>query len=139
MNKLSILLCLFLFALTQCITQNAVVNCARKQVGKPYGTGAAGPDKFDSSGLAYYCHNRAIPRVSIDQSKKGIKVSKAKVKKGDLMFWNTNGKGVSHTTICVGNGKMIYAPQPGQNVKQVMYKGNAYWEPKFVTARRYWS
>ena len=140
MNKLSILLCLFLFALTQCVTQNAVVNCAKKQFGKPYAAGAAGPDKFDSSGLAYYCHNRAIPRASIDQSKKGIAVPKANVKPGDLMFWNTSGKGVSHVTICVGDGYMIDVPNKlGDKVIVIKYKDNRYWEKVFVGVRRYWS
>ena len=132
-------LSLFLFELTQCVTQNAVVNCAKKQIGKPYANFAAGPNSFDSSGLAYYCHNKAIPRSSIDQSKKGIAVSKDNVKPGDLMFWNTSGSGVSHTSICIGDGYMIHAPQPGQKVKKVMYRGTGYWEPRFVTAKRYWS
>ena len=141
MNKLSILLCLFLFALTQCVTQNAVVNCAKKQFGKPYAAGAAGPDKFDSSGLAYYCHNKAIPRASIDQLKgNGKKISKDNVEPGDLMFWNLNGNGVIHTTICVGDGYMIDVPNKlGDKVIVIKYKDNRYWEKVFVGVRRYWS
>ena len=139
MNKLSILLCLFLFTLTQCVTQNAVVNCAKKQLGKPYAIGAAGPDSFDNSGLAFYCHNKAIPRLSYDQAKNGISVPKFNVKPGDLMFWNTSGSGVSLTTICVGDGYMIYVPNSGDEVKIVMYYGNPHWEQIFVTAKRYWS
>ena len=53
------------------------------------------------------------------------------------MFWNIDGS--STTTICIGDGQMIYAPGPGENVKKKMYKGNTYWGQRFVTARRYWS
>ena len=55
------------------------------------------------------------------------------------MFWNTTGNGVSHTSICSGNGKMVHIPKNGNTAKEVTYKGNAYWEPRFVCAKRYWS
>ena len=54
------------------------------------------------------------------------------------MFWTTDGSGsVSHTTIYIGNGKMIHAPTTGQNVKEVASSSN-YWDPIYITARRYW-
>ena len=134
------LLLVFLFALTQSVTQRQVIDCARNQLGKPYVYGAAGPNSFDCSGLAYYCHNSGIPRTASAQaSGNGRTIAKGSVQPGDLMFWNTMGSGVGHTTICSGNGKMIHAPTSGQNVKEVTYKGNNYWEPKFVSAKRYWS
>ena len=134
------LLLVFLFALTQSVTQRQVIDCARNQIGKPYVYGAAGPNSFDCSGLAYYCHNSGIPRTASAQaSGNGRTIAKGSVQPGDLMFWNTMGSGVGHTTICSGNGKMIHAPTSGQNVKEVTYKGNNYWEPKFVSAKRYWS
>jgi cell wall-associated NlpC family hydrolase len=113
------------------VTQRQVVDCVRKQIGKPYILYTAGPNSFDCSGLAYYCHNNAIPRACKAQaSGNGKSIKKANVQAGDLMFWNCDGSGTpSHTTICVGNGKMIHAPNKGQNVKEVTYKGNAYWEP----------
>ena len=134
------LLLFFLFALTQSVTQRQVIDCARNQLGKPYVYGAAGPNSFDCSGLAYYCHGNAIPRTASAQAYgSGKTIGKNSVQPGDLMFWNTMGDGVGHTTICSGSGKMIHAPTSGQNVKEVTYKGNNYWEPKFVTAKRYWS
>ena len=140
MSKLSFLICLFLFALTQSVTQKAVIDCVRKQLGKPYIYGTAGPSSFDCSGLAYYCHNSGIPRTASAQAAgNGKSIAKANVQSGDLMFWNTSGSGVSHTTICSGSGKMIHAPKTGDVVKEVSYKGNSYWEPRFVSAKRYWS
>ena len=134
------LLLVFLFALTQSVSQRQVIDCVRNQIGKPYVYGAAGPNSFDCSGLAYYCHNSAIPRTASAQAAgSGITIAKGSVQPGDLMFWNTMGSGVGHTTICSGNGKMIHAPTTGQNVKEVTYKGNNYWEPRYVSSKRYWS
>ena len=133
------LLLFFLFALTQSVTQRQVIDCARNQLGKPYVYGAAGPNSFDCSGLAYYCHGSSIPRTAAAQSAgSGKTIKKANVQPGDLMFWNTSGNGVSHTTICSGNGNMIHAPKTGDVVKEVAYKGNSYYEPRFVNAKRYW-
>ena len=139
MNKLQFFVCLLLFALTQSVSQSQVISCVRQQLGKPYVYGAAGPNSFDCSGLAYYCHGSSIPRTAAAQSAgSGKTIKKANVQPGDLMFWNTSGNGVSHTTICSGNGNMIHAPKTGDVVKEVAYKGNSYYEPRFVNAKRYW-
>lgn len=120
-------------------SQKEIVRCFKSQVGKPYVYGAAGPNSFDYSGLAYYCHGKSIPRVSSDQARGGIYVSKSNLQPGDLMFWDTEVNGtVGHTTIYIGNGKMIHAPQPGEFVKETSISGS-YWDPRYVTARRYWS
>ena len=56
------------------------------------------------------------------------------------MFWDTEGKGsVTHTTICIGGGEMIHAPKPNDKVKKATYLNNSYWQPKFISAKRYWS
>ena len=138
MKRIQFFLYLFaLITLSYCVSQKEVVRCVKKQLGKPYVYGAAGPDSFDCSGLAYYCHNQGIPRVASDQSRGGKAVSKSNLLAGDLMFWNTSGSGVSHTTVYVGGGQMIHAPKTGDVVKQVA-SSSSYWDPRFVNARRYW-
>ena len=133
---------LYLFAiitLSNCVSQKEVVRCARNQIGKPYSWGGTGPDSFDCSGLAYYCHNYGIPRTASAQAYgNGRAVSKSNLQGGDLMFWNTDGSGVSHTSIYVGSGKMVHAPKPNDYVKEVA-SSSSYWDPKFVCAKRYWS
>ena len=129
MNKLALLLCLSFLALTQSVSQKEVVRCANDQIGKPYSSGGVGPDEFDCSGLAYYCHGKAIPRVSSAQaSGSGQSIAYKDVQPGDLMFWDTEGKGsVTHTTICIGGGEMIHAPKPNDKVKKATYLNNSYW------------
>ena len=140
MKKIQFFLYLFaLIALSYCVSQKDVVRCVKEQKGKPYVYGAAGPDSFDCSGLAYYCHNKQIPRTASAQSSgSGKSISKGNLQAGDLMFWNTGGNGVSHTTIYIGNGRMIHAPKTGDVVKEVD-SSSSYWDPKFVNAKRYWS
>ena len=99
--------------------RNAVVKLVKKQIGKPYIYGAAGPSGFDCSGLTSYVYknaiNKILPRTTYGQITLGktISVSTKKLKKGDLLFW-----GNYHVGIYVGNGKFVHAPAPGQNVKQ---------------------
>ena len=123
-------------------SQNKVLTCIKAQIGKPFETNGIGPKSFDSSGLAYYCHDKKIPRNSYDQSKSGTYVDKAKLKPGDLMFWDTNEKDgqkkVTHTTIYIGDKKMIYAPGPGEKVK-IAASSSSYWDKRYITARRYWT
>ena len=105
---------------TSAITKkrNAIVKLAKKEIGKPYVWGAAGPYAFDCSGLTSYVYKHAahktLPRTTYGQITRGktIRVSTKKLKKGDLLFW-----GNYHVAIYIGGGKFVHAPAPGQNVK----------------------
>ena len=105
---------------TSAITKkrNAIVKLAKKEIGKPYVWGAAGPYAFDCSGLTSYVYKHAahktLPRTTYGQITRGktIRVSTKKLKKGDLLFW-----GNYHVAIYIGNGKFVHAPAPGQKVK----------------------
>ena len=98
--------------------RNAIVKLAKKEIGKPYVWGAAGPFAFDCSGLTSYVYKHAahktLPRTTYGQITRGktIRVSTKKLKKGDLLFW-----GNYHVAIYIGRGKFVHAPAPGQKVK----------------------
>ena len=130
------LLLFFLFALTQSVTQKQVIDCVRNQLGKPYVYGEAGPDSFDNAGLAFYCHNSAIPRIerAIAYGSGQSITNIDSVQPGDLMFWYV-GENFGYLSICSGDGKMIYV-QTGENVKEVTYEET---KRKFLFAKRYWS
>ena len=117
----------------------AVVNMVKRQVGKPYVYGAAGPNSFDCSGLTYYCYKNAagiyLNRSSGGQAANGRYVSKSNLKPGDLVFFNSGTSRIHHVGMYVGNGKFIHAPRPGQNVKyESLY--SSYYVNTYVTARR---
>lgn len=117
-----------------------VVSFAKKQLGKKYVWGKSGPSTFDCSGFTYYVINRttgkSISRTSTTQSKQGKYVSRKNLKKGDLVFFATTGKGrVSHAGIYIGNKKFIHASSTkGKVVISSMASGHYY--NTFVNGRR---
>ena len=86
-----------------------------------------------------YCFKNAaginLPRTSKEQSSYGTKVSKSNLQAGDMVFFNTSGKGVSHVGLYIGNGNMIHAPKTGDVVKIVSIN-TSYYNSRFVTGRR---
>ena len=78
-----------------------------------------------------------IPRTSSQQSKGGKSVARSNLLPGDLVFFNTSGKGVSHVGMYVGNGQMIHAPNSSKPVKYDSIN-NSYYSSRYVNARRYW-
>lgn len=108
-----------------------VISIARQQLGKPYQYGAAGPNSFDCSGLVQYVFGKvgiSLPRTTYEQEKMGYEVSLNNLQPGDLLFWGNRGSSY-HVAIYTGNGNMLYAPEPGQNVKEIQMK---YWMPSFA-------
>lgn len=93
---------------------------AKKQLGKPYSFGAAGPGTFDCSGLTMRAWEKAagtkLPHSASGQLNKGPRVAKQNLKPGDIVFFYPN-EGVHHNGIYAGNGKIIHAPHTGTVVK----------------------
>jgi len=105
----------------------AILRAAYSQLGVPYVWGGTTPfGGLDCSGLTQYCHREAgisIGRTTDVQSYYGRSVSNPMP--GDIVCYS------GHVGIYIGNGQMIHAPKPGQNVKIADIYGN----PWFV---RYW-
>ena len=86
---------------------------AYRQLGKPYRWGAAGPDRFDCSGLTMWVWGKAgvsLPHSSRMQINYGRRVSRGELLPGDLVFY---GHPIHHVGIYVGNGQYIAAPHTG--------------------------
>ena len=89
---------------------------AKEKINCSYEYGATGPNKFDCSGFAQWCHSQidiSVPRTSCEQYNKG---SNANGEKGSLVFFKKNNK-INHVGICDGEGYMINAQNSG--VKRV--------------------
>lgn len=54
-------------------------------------------------------YGMTIPRVSREQYQQARKISTTELKEGDLVFFNTRGRGVSHVGIYLGNNKFAHA------------------------------
>lgn len=108
---------------------------ALKQVGDVYVWAAAGPTKWDCSGLTMRAFQQAgvsLPHSSRIQVKYGKSVSFGAVKPGDLLFF---GNPISHVSIYMGGGKMVQAPRPGKRVEVIAFTKRFGAKP-FVAARR---
>ncbi len=108
---------------------------ALKQVGDVYVWAAAGPTKWDCSGLTMRAFQQAgvsLPHSSRIQVKYGKSVSFGAVKPGDLLFF---GNPISHVSIYMGGGKMVQAPRPGKRVEVIPFTKRFGAKP-FVGARR---
>ncbi len=97
----------------------------RNQQGDPYAYGAAGPHRFDCSGLMYYAFRKAgirkIPRTSSAQYSFTRRIKKSRMRRGDLVFFYDGG-GIYHAGVFAGrkNGRayVIHASRPGTDVKR---------------------
>jgi cell wall-associated NlpC family hydrolase len=100
------------------------LRIAKRQQGDPYKYGAAGPDRFDCSGLVYFATHRAgftgVPRTSSAQSKHMSRIKRTAMRRGDFVFF-TGSSGVYHVGVFVGrkDGKVriVHAPGSGKRVR----------------------
>lgn len=113
---------------------------AASMVGKPYRYGGHHPDRgFDCSGLVYYSFRYAgldVPRATDAQRQSARKISPSSLSRGDLLFFNQNGKFSSHVGIYLGEGRFVHAPSSGKRVRVDSFS-DPYWQKHFVDARRF--
>ncbi len=95
------------------------VQIAASKKGSPYKYGAAGPRRFDCSGLTLYSFKRAgkkLPRTAAAQYNKTRHVRANNRKYGDLVFFHS-GRNVYHVGIYAGKGRIWHSPKPGSKVR----------------------
>jgi cell wall-associated NlpC family hydrolase len=92
------------------------VRFAIAQLGKPYVWDTAGPDTYDCSGLtmaAWAAAGVYMKHYTYDQADAFPHVAESDLEPGDLVLWN----GGEHIGIYIGQGYVIHAPEPGEDVK----------------------
>ena len=120
--------------------QRDVVRQALGYVGVPYRYGGdSAATGFDCSGLVWRVYRQAagirLPRDSYGISRKGIAVSTAGLKPGDLVFFNTQRRPYSHVGIYLGKDRFVHAPSSG-GVVSVARITDSYWRNRFNGGRR---
>lgn len=118
-----------------------LVDTARRFLGVPYCWGGESTDTgFDCSGLTmvtYRLNGLKLPRNSRWQYDAGRFVKQKDLKKGDLVFFATNGgRRVSHVGLYVGDGRFIHAPRKGKTVR-IERLDNRYFASCYVGGRTY--
>ncbi len=116
-----------------------VLQIASRHLGTRYRSGGSSPNGFDCSGFTRYVMKSAegvnLPHSARAQYTKGVPVPKSELKKGDLVFFACNGRGISHVGIYEGNGRFIHANRPGGSVRYERLD-TGYYQRTYVGARR---
>lgn len=106
-------------------------------VGTPYRWGGSSESGFDCSGMVQYVYKNALnvnlPRTSREMAAASRSISPAKLQTGDLVFFNTSGKGISHVGLYLGKGEFLHAPRSGSSVKTERLD-HPYYAKRFVKA-----
>ncbi len=111
---------------------------ARGYTGVAYRPGGATPDGFDCSGFVQYLYGQAgveLPRTADEQFAIGREVDGDALRPGDLVFFRTSGRRVSHVGIAQGDGTFIHAPNTRSRVR-IDRLDQKYWATRFAGARR---
>jgi murein DD-endopeptidase len=108
-------------------------------VGKPYRYGGATPASgFDCSGLVHYSYRQVgvkLPHNTDQQRSRAQPISRSGLRRGDLLFFDLEGKKNSHVGIYLGDGGFVHAPSTGKTVRRDRLDA-PYWKKHFSEARR---
>ena len=118
---------------------DAAANHAAKMVGRPYRYGGSTPSGFDCSGLVQFSYRQAgvkLPRSTEDQLRASSPMPVSKLRRGDLIFFDQDGKKKSHVGIYLGDGRFVHAPSSGKQVRTDRLD-SPYWKSHLSEARRF--
>jgi cell wall-associated NlpC family hydrolase len=111
---------------------------ALKMVGRPYRYGGASPAGFDCSGLVLFSFRQAgvsLPHNTEQQRHAGRRVKLVELRRGDLLFFDQEGKKNSHVGIYLGAHRFVHAPSSGKYVRNDSLD-SPYWKKHLSEVRR---
>lgn len=113
-------------------------TAAEPWLGTPYRFGGNSKTGIDCSGFARVLHaevgHRQLARTTTEQWRSSAPVNVSQLRPGDLLFFNTSGKGISHVGVFIEGNQFVHA----STSKGVTYSSTteAYWTANFLGARR---
>jgi cell wall-associated NlpC family hydrolase len=121
--------------------RRGLAETARSFLGVPYLWGGTDAETgFDCSGLTmtvYRLHGMRLPRSSREQYGVGSPVERSELRPGDLVFFDTSGRGrVSHVGVYVGGGRFVHAPSKGKHIEEESLS-DSYYAARYLGARKY--
>lgn len=129
------------------VNANRLIATGKKYLGVKYKFGAgkyARTKRFDCSSFIQQLYNTygvRMPRVSRNQAKYGISVSRKSLRKGDLLYFYVPGrfrknKTVGHAGIYIGNNRMLHSSPKPKNGVQITNINKSYWKNTYLGAKR---
>jgi len=121
---------------------DALIEYAKSFLGVKYVYGGSTPSGFDCSGFTQYVFKKfgyKINRVSRDQAKNGVAVSKSQLQKGDLVFFASSrgSNTIGHVGIYIGGGSFIHSSSGKNNMKVCITSlSEPFYVDTYITARR---
>jgi NlpC/P60 family/S-layer homology domain len=120
------------------VNYDQIVPAAKQYIGVPYQWGGTTAKGFDCSGFIRHVYQSIgidMPRTTADMYRMGKRVDKSDLRVGDLVFFNTSGKGASHAGIYIGNNQFIHSSS-SKGVTISSLNDPYYWSKKYIGAKR---
>ena len=121
----------------QAPTHIRAARVAARQVGVPYRYGGSSRTGFDCSGLVHYAYAAtgvAVPRTTAALWSELEPVSSARLRTGDILFFNIEGK-IAHVGMYLEDGRFVHAPSSGKTVAAASLR-EPYYRAAFVRGGR---
>jgi cell wall-associated NlpC family hydrolase len=77
-----------------------------------------------------------VPRSTELQFRAAAPVRGSQLRRGDLLFFDQDGKKKSHVAIYVGEGRFVHAPSSGKQVRADRLD-SPYWKKHLAEVRRF--
>lgn len=119
-------------------SDSALIRTALACRGLRYRRGGTSRGGFDCSGFTRYVYAKygvSLPHSSAAQSRLGTPVSRDQLQPGDLVFFQTYRRGISHVGIYIGNNQFVHASTPRGGVR-VDSLNHSYYSKRYRGARR---
>lgn len=124
---------------TEAASVEELTSTAKQYLKAPYRYGGTSIESgIDCSAYTQFVFSKfgiSLPRSSSEQYNVGTAVAKSDLQAGDLVFFITNGRSISHVGIYIGNGNFISATTDG-GVAIDSINDPYYWGSKYAGAKR---
>jgi hypothetical protein len=120
------------------LTNLPLLEVIDKWWGTRYCMGGITQDCLDCSAFTQIImrdvYRQPLPRTAQEQYNSAGKVELEDLKEGDLVFFNTSGKDISHVGVYLLNNKFVHAATSGGVL--ISDLNDSYWQPKYRGAGR---